>query len=380
MGGDGNGGSTFDVVCCSMETWDEVWRRNQFLVSEALDIEPSMRLLFVEPVADIPWSLLHRKPLPRTGIRPIGDSGRLWAVTLPKWLPRRVWPGVDHHLSHRVAATAAALGFRDPVAWINDNAYAPLVTETGWPSVYDITDDWLLADMTARRLERERSNDATMMKAASEVVVCSPSLQASRGAARPVTLIPNGVDVDHFRRIQSRPANLPAGRVVLYTGTLSSGRLDIDLCVDLAESLTGLATLTFVGPNSCSESDSARLRGAGAVLLGAQPYSEIPAYLQHSDVIVVPHLVNSFTESLDPIKAREIVAVGRAAVATPVAGFRELGPPVTVASGSEFVAAVVEYLRRGPVAPGPGEMQEQPGSWRQRAEEFVEVLKRARHV
>ena len=53
----------------------------------------------------------------------------------------------------------------------------------------------------------------------------------------------------------------------------------------------------------------------------------MPGYLQHADVVIVPHVVSPFTESLDPIKAYECLAVGRPTVATPVPGFRELGDP-----------------------------------------------------
>ena len=45
-------------------------------------------------------------------------------------------------------------------------------------------------------------------------------------------------------------------------------------------------------------------------------YEVVPSYLQHADVISIPHVVSPFTESLDPIKARECVAVGTPTVAT----------------------------------------------------------------
>ena len=60
--------------------------------------------------------------------------------------------------------------------------------------------------------------------------------------------------------------------------------------------------------------------GASVRLLGPRPYADVPGYLQHADVIVVPHRVDAFTESLDPIKAYECLAVARPVVATPVAG------------------------------------------------------------
>ncbi len=53
------------------------------------------------------------------------------------------------------------------------------------------------------------------------------------------------------------------------------------------------------------------------------PTADVPAYLQHADVVIVPHLVSPFTESLDPIKAHECLAIDTPTVATPVPGFRE---------------------------------------------------------
>ena len=140
---------------------------------------------------------------------------------------------------------------------------------------------------------------------------------------------------------------------MLYQGTLSAGRLDIDLCVALARSLSGQATLVFVGPSSLPGDVGQALVDAGAVILGRRPYTEMAAYLQHADVQAVPHQTTPFIESLDPLKAREFLAVGRPAVATPVAGFRDLDPPITVADRHSFVEAVLGVLARPPHATGP---------------------------
>ena len=70
--------------------------------------------------------------------------------------------------------------------------------------------------------------------------------------------------------------------------------------------------------------DQARLTDAGALLLGAREHTAVPAYLKNADVLVVPHVVTEFTDSLDPIKVYEYLAAGRPVVSTPVAGFREL--------------------------------------------------------
>ena len=57
------------------------------------------------------------------------------------------------------AGPARELGFERPVLWINDSTYAPLAGATGWPTVYDVTDDWLL---TRAAPGRWNANGATM--------------------------------------------------------------------------------------------------------------------------------------------------------------------------------------------------------------------------
>jgi glycosyltransferase involved in cell wall biosynthesis len=83
----------------------------------------------------------------------------------------------------------------------------------------------------------------------------------------------------------------------------------------------------------------------GRVHLGARAHDDVVAYLQHADVLVVPHMVTLFTDSLDPIKLYEYAAVGRPVVSTPVAGFRDSSDPrVLVVPASEVPAAVQAAL------------------------------------
>jgi hypothetical protein len=114
-------------------------------------------------------------------------------------------------------------------------------------------------------------------------------------------------------------------------------------------------------------------------LLGPMPYDQIPAFMQHADVVIVPHLVNPFTESLDPIKAYESLAAGRPTVATPVAGFRQLGRPVVVAGRGEFVGATGTVLAEHGPAGLPSDFEPTPiPTWRDRAETMVALMTRVR--
>ena len=263
------------------------------------------------------------------------------------------------------------------MVWINDAYYARFALATGWPTIYDVTDDWLLADFPARQEARLRANDELLLERSGAVVVCSPDLARTRGDRRSVDLIPNGVDVELFRTPQDRPDVLPAGPVAVYVGTLHEWRFDVPLLEELAAALPDVQ-IALVGPNSLGTTDAARLASFPNVhLVGPQPYDLVPGFLQHADVVVIPHLVNPFTESLDPIKAYECVAAGRPTVATPVAGFRDLGDAVVVADRTEFVRVVSRVLDSADSAD-----TEAPAtavaSWRERAQAMAAVMRRVR--
>lgn len=362
-----------ELVVCSLESWDEVWRRNQFLVRELLALRPNLRILFVEPALDVLHSIGHgRLPKIEPSVRQVGTSDRLWALRPVKVLPRVAGPWADHSLEAQIIGAASRLKFVSPVLWVNDSSYAGLLARTRWPALYDVTDDWLSAPCTPREHLRRRRREDVMLASSAEVVVCSPSLQRSREAVRSVRLIPNGVDVENFRRPRPRPSDLPLGKIVLYVGTLHESRLDVDLCTRLAKELGSSATLVLVGPDALSGGSRSLLTSEPNIeLLGSRPYASVPAYMTHADVVIVPHLVNAFTESLDPIKAYEVMAAGRPAVATPVAGFRNLGKPVTVVEPTDFVHAVRNVLvDPRQTAPPPSGLV----SWADRAGEFLDAL------
>jgi teichuronic acid biosynthesis glycosyltransferase TuaH len=187
-----------------------------------------------------------------------------------------------------------------------------------------------------------------------------------------VSLISNAVDVEHFRRPRPRPLDLPGAPVAVYVGTLHESRLDVDLVVAVARELPAVDVL-LVGPDALKPRSRKALGDLDNVsLLGARPYDDVPAYLQHADVIIVPHRVTPFTDSLDPIKAYECIAVGTPTVATPVAGFRELHRFVTLAERESFTAAVEAAFAE----PRPKTLQATPATWGDRAREFERVLLR----
>lgn len=361
------------LVVCSLSAWDDVWNRNNFLTDALLRRNPNLQVLFVEPPVDPLYDLTTRRPPKLPRFVSVTEGTRLRVLRPVKALPRRFGSASDRLLRRQVviATRACRLG-RRPILWINDITYAPLAGTTNWPSVYDVTDDWLLAPFETREIERLRRLDKLALQVADEVVVCSKALEQSRGRHRHVHLIPNAADVDHFRRPQKRPVDLPQPPVALYAGTMHEARIDVPLVKETAAALPDVQ-FVLVGPDALGEESRRALEAAPNVrLLGPRPYADLPGYLRHADVLIVPHCLSPFTESLDPIKAYEFLAVGTPTVATPVPGFREHPEAFEIASGEVFGARIRTLLDRPRTGSGI-----EPPTWDARAAAFEGVLLQA---
>lgn len=367
---------TRTLVVFSLEPWDDVWRRNQYVVDGLLKRMPDLRVLFVEPARDHLYDLVSsRRTVRAAGLRrQPGYDGRLLRYQPSKWLPRAAGPLADALLRAGVSRALRRAGAGDRVLWVNDPGWAHVVRRGAAPSLYDITDDWLAADRPPRELARLARNEALLFARCDAVVVCSPGLLARKRAQRSdIVVIPNAVDVERYRRPHARPEDLPVAPTAVYVGTLHEDRLDVGVAVATARALRPLTgSLVLVGPDALSAANRARLTAEPNIrVLGPRPRDAVPAYLQHADVLVVPHVVDDFTDSLDPIKLYEYLAVARPIVSTPVAGFRDepRAAAIEIADSGDFAEAVVRALSgRLPAGPTP------VASWDDRVESFRAVL------
>lgn len=359
------------LLVVSLEPWDRIWRRNQYIVDGLLRSDPALEVLFVEPPADPLHAAVSggHVAIGRGRRDPEGYGGRLHLFQPTKLLPRRAGRLADGLLRAAIRRAVRELGWADGVLWINDPAQAPLLDVLDWPSVYDITDDWVAAVRGTREHARIETGDAELLRRSDEVIVCSAGLQRTKGAERPVHLIANAVEVGRYRRPAPRPADLPDRPVALYAGTLHEDRLDVDLVLRTAESVED-GVVVLLGPDALGAANRARLAAHPRVVLaGARGRDDVPGYLQHAHVLLVPHIVDDFTESLDPIKLYEYLAVGRPVVSTGVAGFRDAAG-VEVATAEGFPAAVSARLTRWRPSTAVADVPD----WRDRVAEVRSVL------
>ena len=206
-------------------------------------------------------------------------------------------------------------------------------TRTG----FDAVDDWRghpLAERAGARIDDGYRAAAGVSVVTANSVPLAERLRADYGLD--AVAIPNGVDLDAFDHPASAPGGLPEGPFAVYVGVLQE-RVDVDLLCAVAAG----AGVPVVVAGPAPPTVAAALEQSGATVLGPIPHRQVPGLLRHAAVGLVPHHVNEFTTSMDPMKALEYLASGLPVVTTALPGMADLSPRVTVTSDTEaFVAAV----------------------------------------
>lgn len=133
--------------------------------------------------------------------------------------------------------------------------------------------------------------------------------------AVPTLLLENGVEYDHFSAPAEEPEDLkpiPGPRAV-YVGALDE-RLDLKGLKLLAQKLPHVS-LVIIGPVG-EETRRDFAEYANVHFLGAKKYKVVPAYLQHSDVALLPLSNHAANAGRSPMKLYEYAAAGLPVVVT----------------------------------------------------------------
>jgi glycosyltransferase involved in cell wall biosynthesis len=378
-----------DLVFVSLERWDRVWRRNQFLCAQWLRRFPRMRLLFVEPPRDLSHAV-------RTGrfatLKSPADDRVPDFPGLSLFRPLKVCPNTLGAgrvanallLRFQIRAAMQRAGLRNPILWINDHFAGHLagtLCERG--VVYDITDDWchFPSASAGERLRIEQA-DRHLCAKANVVVVCSEALEKSRRPlSRRLIRIPNGVDPQHYALCRTQNSfgkrgGRLAGPVFGYAGTLHGDRLDLELISRLAREFP-LGKVVLCGPDFLSAAEREKLASHSNVeVRPAVAYAKVPRVISEWDVCIVPHKKTPFTESLNPIKLWEYLASGKPIAGTPVAGFRDYPHLCHLGEGVEgFLGACRRALNEEAWLPAERVRAVEGHSWEARAEDALDVFR-----
>jgi len=212
---------------------------------------------------------------------------------------------------------------------------------------YDCIDE---LSIYAGRSSRERFSmyESKLVDQSNGVFVTAKILEdslLSRYGHKPIYRIPNGVDYLWFQdrvrdyAIPEDMMNLPRP-VVGYIGALYSW-LNYDLIVTMARRLPGIS-FVFIGPVENRETLHPLSDIPNIYWLGRKEYHEVPRYIQSFDVCMIPFLVNRISETANPVKLFEYLALGKPVVATRLAELERYKNGLVYLAGTDedFIAAI----------------------------------------
>jgi len=209
--------------------------------------------------------------------------------------------------------------------WIYFNSYDPFFARK-FPAdlmpkykVYQSMDDISQEDYTAKhglRLEEE------IIRSFDMVLTTSKELTRLKSALNKNTFFhPNAADIILFEQsvfkslIKPNEISTVKRKIVGFTGSVEY-RTDFELLKKLLEQHSD-KTFVVVGPVFAGEIQSMGIdKFSNIIFVGAKKISELPAYLQYMDVVIIPYKCNTLTKSIYPLKINEYLGAGKAVVAT----------------------------------------------------------------
>ena len=273
-------------------------------------------------------------------------------------------------LAGRLRQVLRRCGMSEPVLLTTVPTAADYVGRLGERAlVYYITDDyrhWPGADADAVAV-----NDEQLTRQADLLLPVSEALAEGRrpksGAS--VLMLPHAVDLDHFAGVD-RPwrepadlAGIPHPRLCFFG--LIYEKVDLMMLGRLA-SENADKHVVLLGPAKVNTSALAALPNVH--LLGARPYSQLPRYLKHMDVLLLPYVLDDQILRSAPLKIRECLAVGKPIVAVDVPDLRRYRHLIRLAGGREaYIAACLDACRDGHVPAARMRAAVAADSWAQRA-------------
>ncbi len=378
-----------DIVCVSSLDWDVPWTSKQQIMHR---LAAGNRILYVEePVTMLaPFRVSARWTRWRAIVPQLRQAEKnLWVLTPPPLLPfGNLRPSVNRVnqavLARYIRRAIRRLGFRDYLLWSYLPTAVDLVDHLAPRAlVYHCVDEHSAFPGFVDP-EVVRGYDDDLTRRADLVVTTAGSLRDARLPLNPRTYhVPNAADVDHFRRAFSEdlgePADLaPIGHPRLGIVGVHNARLDLEALEALSAADPGWQ-IVLIGPlvaGELTEKDLTRIPRIH--LLGAKAAAELPPYLRHLDVALIPYRMNELTRNIFPLKLFEYLAAGLPVVTSALPELERFRGTILMAGSSAEYPALV---RRALAEDSPEARRERvalaaANSWDHRVEDISSLVER----
>ena len=218
------------------------------------------------------------------------------------------------------------LRFRESILWSYNPLAFDFVSRSSFrASIYHCVDR--LQAQPEMPSERIDLAEKKFCRAVEVVFTTSPELQCSLSSLNSNTyFFGNVADFNHFSRAWRCPSicpeklrNIPAPRLI-FIGAIDAYKVDLEALLELAKKCPEW-NIVLAGPvgEADPRTNIKQLQDCSNVfLVGSIPYEELPDWLSHADVALLPLLMNVYTKNMFPMKFFEYLAAGIPVVASAI--------------------------------------------------------------
>ncbi|MFN7132632.1 MAG: glycosyltransferase, partial [Myxococcales bacterium] len=224
-------------------------------------------------------------------------------------------------------------------------AISSYLRSRGALTIYDCVDAWdtsLGYGWYTRRTEDALAQEVDVVIASAKAL--QDDLRTRTG--RDVSLLPNAVNTRIFRRGKKyeRPLQMPQAQAIYtYVGALWGEWFNWDWIQALARAQPN-AAVVLIGEYR----GECRNPPPNVHFLGLLKQTELPAWLAHSDVALIPFKLDQIVRAVSPLKVFEYLSMGCPVVASQMPELEGLPGVVTANSTEDFVRAVVDATGKRP--------------------------------
>lgn len=239
--------------------------------------------------------------------------------------------------------------------------------------IFDAVDNWAEHPSFVKYKNKLLKNYQVIAKKSNVIFTVADKLRELFNSPENAYWIPNGVDINHFTKNLTPYTLHLTPPIIGYVGVIQK-RINFALIKYLAEK-NPEQSFVLAGP-VWREAEKHLVKNLTNVhFLGYIPYQELPSLIHSFDVCIIPHKINEFTQSMDPLKMYDYLACGKPIVSTPVAGVSNLGEYIEVAvTPEEFNEKINKVLKEDNEEKQKMRLQKaEENSWQKRISLMLEL-------
>lgn len=213
--------------------------------------------------------------------------------------------------------------------------------------IFDAVDNWMEHPAYRKYTRQLEEAYAAIREQANVIFTVSEGLVDFFHRRSNVFFVPNGVDFQHFQGLDSAitGSNTPHHNpIIVYHGVIQS-RINFAIVEYLAAKHPEYQ-FRFIGPvwKDAKQAVKKLQKYSNITLVGSVPYMRLPQALHGADCAIIPHKIDAFTHSMNPLKLYEYLAAGIGIVSTPVAGADQFQDLVRFAVSPEDFSREIQTL------------------------------------